>query len=99
MKYTIVITTFNSQKSISKVLDGIAQLTYQPDEIILIDDSSIDETLLIVRNRENEFSNIRVIQNLNNMGQSYSRNLQQALNLCGTNLISHNSFQVKMTTN
>jgi glycosyltransferase involved in cell wall biosynthesis len=75
MKYTIVITTFNSQKSISNVLDGITQLTYHPDEIILIDDSSIDETLLIVRNRENEFSNFRVIQNLNNLGQSYSRNL------------------------
>jgi len=75
MKYTIVITSYNSQKTIGRVLDGIAQLTYLPDEIILVDDSSVDETIIVVQNRENEFSNFRVIQNQRNMGQSYSRNL------------------------
>jgi glycosyltransferase involved in cell wall biosynthesis len=75
MKYTIVITTFNSQKWIGKGLDGIAQLIYPPDEIILVDDFSNDETVIVVRSRENEFSNFRLIQNQKNMGQSYSRNL------------------------
>ena len=75
MKYSIVITTFNSALCIGRALDGIEQLTHLPDETILVDDGSTDETISLIRKRLSGVLNIRILQNAKNMGQSYSRNL------------------------
>jgi|688.fasta_scaffold187402_2 glycosyltransferase involved in cell wall biosynthesis len=75
MKYSIVITTFNSASCIDRALDGIEQLAHLPDETILVDDCSTDETISLIRKRLSGVLNIRILQNSKNMGQSYSRNL------------------------
>ena len=75
MHYTVVVTTFNCQDSVSKVLDGIRSLVPQPSEIIFVDDASSDESVKIISEFQSNLANVYLIQNDANMGQSHSRNL------------------------
>ncbi|GAB5493514.1 MAG: hypothetical protein Phog2KO_37290 [Phototrophicaceae bacterium] len=67
---SIVIPTYNSAEFISETLTACLAQTYQPCEIILVDDGSQDNTLDIV----NSFAeSIRVIQQTN-QGPAIARN-------------------------
>ncbi len=70
--FSIVIPLFNEEKNITslipEILDNIS--IYNNYEIILINDASTDETLNTIRKIKN--NSIKIINNLNNKGQSYS---------------------------
>lgn len=50
MKISVVIPTYNSSKTIKMTLSSVLLQTVQPDEIIVIDDGSTDDTVLILEN-------------------------------------------------
>ena len=75
MHYTVVVTMFNCQDSLRKVLDGIQSLAPPPSEVIFVDDASSDDSVKIVLGFQSNLANVYLIQNDANMGQSYSRNL------------------------
>ena len=66
------IPAYNAERTIKDSITSIQNQSILPDEIILIDDCSIDKTVEIVKS---EFSNIKIIVNKQNMGLGYNRNL------------------------
>jgi glycosyltransferase involved in cell wall biosynthesis len=68
--YTVVVPCYNNQRTIGKVLDSIGALQPPPDEVIVIDDHSTDQTVALVSAREN----VILIVNDRNQGASAARN-------------------------
>jgi len=64
-KISCVIPAYNEEKNISRVLDAVQQFPLF-NEIIVIDDGSLDHTKKIVK----EFKNIKLIENKTNLGKS-----------------------------
>lgn len=80
-KVSIAMATYNGGKYLREQLDSIVGQTICPDELIICDDGSSDNTVEIVR----EFSGnspfkILVVMNDENLG--YSQNFSKALGLC-----------------
>jgi rhamnosyltransferase len=48
MKFSIIIPTYNAGKKIERLLESIKIQTLQPEEVVVIDSESVDETLEIV---------------------------------------------------
>ena len=72
MKLSIIIPVYNAEKYLNKCLDSIINQTYKDIEIILINDGSIDNSLKICKEYE-EDSRIVIIDK-NNNGVSEARN-------------------------
>jgi len=71
--FSIIIPTFNSNKTIRKAL--LSVLAQKKNyEIILIDDCSNDKTIEILKKFKNTFSNIKILRNIKNIGVSLTRN-------------------------
>ena len=68
MKISVIIPTFNRADFILKTIKSIQKQTIQPDEIIVIDDGSTDDTKNLISNL-----NIKYIYQ-NNQGVSLARN-------------------------
>ena len=68
---SVIITTFNSEKTIELAIDSIINQTYLNIEIIVIDDCSTDNTLNILK----KYSSIKLIELKQNMGCYYCKNI------------------------
>lgn len=68
MKVSLVIPTYNEEKYIEKCLDSIKSQTAAPDEIILIDNNSTDNTVAIAKKFK-----VKII-NEKQQGISFARN-------------------------
>ena len=66
---SIVIPTFNSEKSIEKLCETIIDELDMEFEIILINDASTDNTREILKNLKLSYNFIRVVNLTNNVGQ------------------------------
>ena len=75
MKFTVVLTTFNSHLTAITALNSVLSFRPAPDEVIIIDDASEDDTVMKIRRTIQNFSHVKLIVNPENRGQSYSRNL------------------------
>jgi len=70
-----VIPCYNCQNFISKTVESIITQTIKPQEIILVNDASIDNTLDILKRIESQYLNkVRVLDLEKNQGASYARN-------------------------
>ena len=73
MKISISIVTYNNSKVIKKCIDSIFETTRNLKfELIIVDNSSSDNTIEII---ENNFKNIKLIQNNKNIGFSAAHNI------------------------
>jgi glycosyltransferase involved in cell wall biosynthesis len=86
MRISIAMATYNGALYIQEQLESIANQLHLPDEIVICDDGSTDETISII----NEFSlkvsfSIILIKNSVNLG--YIRNFEKAISLCTGDLI------------
>lgn len=48
MKVSVICTVLNEGQAVQKLLDSLAQQTYRPDEIIIVDGGSSDDTVAIL---------------------------------------------------
>ena len=69
---SIYIPAFNAENTIDKCLNSIFKQTVYPMEILVINDCSTDGTSRILEKYNNK---IKVINNKNNLGLSYSMNI------------------------
>lgn len=69
---TVVIPTYNREKTIKYCLDSVLNQTFSPLEIIVVDDCSTDNTVEIVKNYPD--SRIRCIVLESNSGAQVARN-------------------------
>lgn len=83
-KISVVMATYNGEKYILEQLDSLRDQTYVPDEVIICDDCSTDNTLALLKKyiKNNNMKNWKVEQNINNIGwkKTFWNLLQQAKN-------------------
>ena len=85
-RISVAVCTYNGEQFISDQLQSILQQTRPPDEIIICDDCSIDNTKLIVQEiMEQSKIPWRMIENATNLG--VNKNFEQALISCSGDLI------------
>lgn len=77
IKFSIVIPVFNSSNTIITVLESVKEQVYQPNEVIIIDDKSTDNSLELINCFINQNLHINwvIIPLKKNKGVSYCRNL------------------------
>jgi glycosyltransferase involved in cell wall biosynthesis len=73
VEISVIMTVYNGEKFLREAIDSVLNQTFQDFELIIIDDGSTDSTLKIINSYSD--SRIRLIENIQNRGQSYSRNL------------------------
>jgi glycosyltransferase involved in cell wall biosynthesis len=71
MKISVVIPTHNRARTIERAMISVFRQTYQPVDIIVVDDFSDDETPEILLEYADR---IKIIRNESNRGVSFSRN-------------------------
>lgn len=71
----IVIPNFNHGVSITETIDSILSQTVLPDEIIVIDDASTDNSVEIISSLSKDIPIIRLFRNEKNHGVNYCMNL------------------------
>lgn len=83
---SIALATYNGEKYLSEQLNSFLRQTLPPDELVVCDDCSEDNTLGIL----NEFSKsapfpVKIFVNQQNLG--YSQNFEKALSLCTGDIV------------
>ncbi len=71
---SVIIPNYNNEKFISQCIESILNQTLLPDEIIVVDDCSTDNSVNIIKKYEKEYPNIKGIYLLKNRGVSNARN-------------------------
>lgn len=77
MSISIIIPTYNRADKLGRCLQSLINQSYKGYfDIIIIDDSSTDNTLVTARKfiKDNPYFRIRYLRNIKNMGVAYSRN-------------------------
>ena len=75
---TIIIPCYKHSAYLKKCFESISKQTIKPSEIIFVNDNSPDNTADVISNIVNIYStnfNIKIINNISNLGQSESINL------------------------
>ncbi len=70
MNISVIIPTFNRRQTLDRAIDSILSQTYQPYEIIVVDDGSTDGTADWL---SANYSSLQIIQQ-SNKGVSSARN-------------------------
>ncbi len=70
MRISVVMTTYNGEEYIIDQLKSLKNQTRTPDEVLIFDDCSVDNTIEIIENfiKENGLNNYRVFRNSENKG-------------------------------
>ena len=79
LNVSLYIPVYNGESTIEKVIKSVLKLSYSPNEIIIINDGSTDNTKNIINKYKGK---IKIIDNKINKGLGYCRNLgiKQSLN-------------------
>lgn len=86
MKVSIALCTYNGSKFLAEQLESFMQQTTLPDEVVVCDDCSSDNTTEILRKfqRKAPFP-VRLYSNEINLG--YTKNFEKAISLCTGDII------------
>ena len=71
---SVITPSYNSERFIQQTVESVINQTYQNWELIIIDDTSTDNTAEIVNQFCDKFPNIHLIRNTKNRGAAISRN-------------------------
>ncbi len=86
-RISVALCTFNGERFLPQQLSSIANQTRLPDELIVCDDQSTDRTVEIVRAfAASAPYSVKIFENERNLG--FAKNFEQAISLCGGNLIA-----------
>ena len=88
MTVAVAIALYNGENFIEKQLDTIRLQTIKPDQVVLCDDGSSDNTINLVNEYIDRFSlqdSWRLYKNQENLG--YAKNFYHAMELCDCDLI------------
>ena len=86
MRISIAMATYNGAAHIQQQLESFLSQTYPPDEVVVCDDCSTDETIEILESfRESAPFTVAIHRNEKNLG--YTKNFEKALQNCSGELI------------
>ena len=74
-KVSIILPVYNASRTIRGTVDSVLRQSYQNYELIIIEDCSRDDSLLIIRQYEQLNPKIRVLANPENKGVAFCRNI------------------------
>lgn len=74
-KLSVIIAVYNTEKYVGKCLDSLFNQTYSNIELVVINDCSTDDSLKILKKYAKKYANMILIDNKENRGLSYSRNV------------------------
>ena len=80
---SLYVCAYNDEKEIEEVIIAILNLDPKPNEIIIVNDCSTDQTLEILKT----FQNIKIINNSKNEGLAKSRNI--AIANCNSEIVAN----------
>jgi len=83
---SVVIATYNGAKFIRQQMDSIIEQTYPNIEIIIVDDNSTDETILILETYTKQYPNISIYKSESNLG--YVKNFERGFKRAKGNFIA-----------
>ncbi len=75
MTLSVIIPCYNNEKFLHKCLDSVLSQTLVPNEIIVVDDCSKDNSVKIIKEYESKFPNVKGICLEQNGGVSHARNV------------------------
>lgn len=85
-RLSIAMCTYNGARYLQEQLDSFKSQTRMPDELVVCDDASKDETVEIIEAFASEVSfNVRVFANERNLGST--KNFERAISLCKGDII------------
>lgn len=67
---TVIVPFFQAEKYIAETIESILTQTYAPQEILLVNDGSTDQSMEILK----QYKTLRILENPSNMGQSATLN-------------------------
>ena len=73
-KISVIMSTFNSEKTLGKAIESIISQKYTNFELLILDDCSIDRTHSICMEYQQKYKNIKVFRNSKNEGLTKSLN-------------------------
>ena len=62
MKVSLICTVWNEEETIKELLDSIKTQTRQPDEVVITDGGSTDNTIKILENYKKKYPRLRIIK-------------------------------------
>lgn len=83
---SIALATYNGEKFLRQQLDTLITQTYKNIEIIICDDNSTDTTWQILREYKENYKNIKIFRNKENLG--FIKNFELAVSLCKGDFIA-----------
>jgi glycosyltransferase involved in cell wall biosynthesis len=86
-KISVAMCTYNGERFLSQQLDSIAKQTRPPDELVVCDDKSTDQTVEMIRSfAASANCSVKVFANHKNVG--FIANFERAIQLCTGDLIA-----------
>jgi glycosyltransferase involved in cell wall biosynthesis len=76
---SVIVATRNNAATLERSILSVLDQTYRSLEVIVVDDASDDESVLLLRNMANRDSRIRLIENSRRLGTGESRNVAMRL--------------------
>ena len=73
-KVSVIMPVYNAERFLRYSIDSVLSQTYVDFELILVNDCSKDNSLMIMREYEQKDSRVKVFSNEQNRGVSYTRN-------------------------
>ena len=76
-KLTIAIPNYNGGENLQRAIESCQKITLSSDEfeILIVDNCSTDNSIEIVKELENKFSNLKLVQNIENVGRIQNWNV------------------------
>ena len=75
VKVSVIMSAYNSEKFIDSAVNSIINQTYKNLELIVMDDSSSDDTYSLLQNFEKKDNRLKVFKNKKNIGLTKSLNI------------------------
>lgn len=72
-KVSVIMSCYNAGMTLSKAIESVINNSYRNIELLIIDDSSTDDSLTIAKEFTNKDSRIRIIEHKENLGAGISR--------------------------
>lgn len=83
---SVALCTFNSSRFLAAQLESIAAQSHLPDEAVVCDDGSSDETVEMLESwKESVPFSVRILKNERNLG--YTKNFEKAVSACRGDVI------------
>lgn len=82
---SLAMPTYNGGKYLREQLDSIYAQTLLPDEVVVVDDCSTDDTISILEEYRLKYG-LKYFRNEKNLG--YNKNFEKAITLCSGNYIA-----------